>query len=75
VLSVVTRLLDQIPITTQKDVEIVLRESKPLATQDKRTGALEWRLSVPANQKTVVAFTYSVKRPKGWKLQQSEVAP
>lgn len=72
---VAVRLIDQIPVTTQKDVEIVLAESKPAAAVDKRTGALEWRLSVPAAQKTIVSFTYSVKRPKGWLLQQSEVTP
>jgi hypothetical protein len=66
------RLLDQIPITSQKDVEVTLLESKPLAAADKRTGTLEWRLSVPAAQKAVVSFTYSVKRPKGWKLYQEE---
>ena len=68
-------LHDQIPVTTQKDVEIVLSDSKPGAAVDKRTGALEWRLTVPAAQKTVVSFTYSVKRPKGWLLQQAEVKP
>jgi hypothetical protein len=73
--AVAVRLLDQIPITTQKDVEIKLSDSKPLATQDKRTGSLEWRLTVPATQKTIVSFNYSIKRPKGWKLQQSEVRP
>ncbi len=73
--AVAVRLLDQIPITTQKDVEILLFESKPLATQDKRTGSLEWRLSVPPAAKTVVSFSYSIKRPKGWLLQQTEVRP
>ena len=73
--AVAVRLLDQIPITSQKDVEILLKDSKPLAIQDKRTGALEWRLSVPASAKTIIAFSYSIKRPKGWLLQQSEVRP
>lgn len=72
---VAVRLLDQIPVTTQKDVEIVLADSKPGAAVDKRTGSLEWRLTVPAAQKSVVTFTYSVKRPKGWLLQQNEVNP
>lgn len=67
------RMVDQIPVTQQKDVEIKLAGSKPVATQDARTGALEWRLTVPANQKTVITYSYSVKRPKGWKLHQSEV--
>jgi hypothetical protein len=73
--AVAIRLIDQIPVTTQKDVEIKLIDNKPLAIQDQRTGALEWRLSIPANQKTAVTFAYTVKRPKGWLLQQSEVNP
>ena len=69
------RMVDQVPVTQDKDVTIKLLESKPIATQDSRTGALEWRLNVPPAQKTVVAFTYTVKRPKGWKLYQSEERP
>lgn len=72
---VAIRLIDQVPVTTQKDVEITLGDNRPLATQDRRTGALEWRLTIPASQKTVVAYTYTIKRPKGWLLQQSEVKP
>jgi len=72
---VAVRLIDQLPVTTQKDVEIKLLDHKPLAIQDQRTGALEWRLTIPAAQKTVVAFKYSVRRPKGWLLQQAEVNP
>ncbi len=69
------RLIDQQPVSKQKEVEVKLLETKPAATADKRTGALEWRLTIPAGQKTVVTFAYTVKRPKGWLMQQSEVAP
>ncbi len=69
------RLIDQQPVAKQKEVEVKLLETKPEAIADKRTGALEWRLTVPAGQKTVVTFAYTVKRPKGWLMQQVEVAP
>ncbi len=69
------RVYDQFPVSDLKDVEAKLLDSKPTATQDAKKGSLEWRLSVPPNQKTVISFTYSIKRPRGWKLQQSEVTP
>jgi len=64
------RIVDQIPVTDQKDVEIRLLHAEPAAALAKENGALEWRLQVPASGKTRVSFTYSVKRPKGWVLHQ-----
>ncbi len=72
---VAVRLYDQLPITSDKEVEVKLLETTPAATQDKVRGHLEWRLTVPAGQKTEVAFKYTLKRPKGWRMQQWEVAP
>jgi len=64
------RIVDQIPMTDQKDVEIRLLRTEPAAALAKENGALEWRLQVPPSGKTRVSFTYSVKRPKGWVLHQ-----
>jgi hypothetical protein len=64
------RIVDQIPMTDQKDVEIRLVRTEPAAALAKDNGALEWRLQVPPSGKTRVSFTYSVKRPKGWVLHQ-----
>lgn len=72
---VALRVYDQWPVTDQKDLEVKLIESKPLAIQDALKGALEWRATIPAQQKATFAFTYSLKRPRGWKLQQQEVQP
>ena len=70
---VAVRVSDQWPVTDQKDVETKLLESKPTAIQDAKKGGLEWRLTIPPQQKQVFSFTYTVKRPRGWKLQQQEV--
>lgn len=70
---VAVRVSDQWPVTDQKDVETRLVDSKPTAIQDAKKGGLEWRLTIPPQQKQVFSFTYTVKRPRGWKLQQQEV--
>jgi uncharacterized protein (TIGR02231 family) len=70
---IAVRVSDQWPVTDQKDVETKLVESKPTAIQDQKKGGLEWRLTIPPQQKQVFSFTYTVKRPRGWKLQQQEV--
>ena len=64
------RIVDQVPMTDQKDVEVRLLRTEPAAALAKDNGALEWRLQVPPSGKTRVSFTYSVKRPKGWVLHQ-----
>ena len=71
---VAVRVSDQWPVTDQKEVETKLVDSKPTATQDAKKGGLEWRLIIAPQQKQVFSFTYTVKRPRGWKLQQQEVA-
>lgn len=70
---VAVRVLDQFPVTDQKEVETKLIESKPTATQDAKKGSLEWRLTIAPMQKQTFSFTYTVKRPRGWKMQQQEV--
>jgi hypothetical protein len=70
---VAVRVADQWPVTDQKDVETKLVDSKPTAIQDAKKGSLEWRVTIAPQQKQVFSFTYTVKRPRGWKLQQQEV--
>ncbi len=70
---VAVRVVDQWPVTSQKEVEIKLVSAQPTATQDAKKGSLEWRLTIPPQQKQVFTFAYTVKRPRGWKLQQQEV--
>jgi hypothetical protein len=72
---VAVRLYDQIPVTSDKEVEVKLLETKPAANVDSVRGHLEWRMSLAAGQKSEVSFRYTLKRPKGWKMNQWEVAP
>jgi hypothetical protein len=64
------RILDQWPLTDQKDVEIELKKTEPYAIQDQLKGSLEWRVTVAPRGKTQVSFTYSIRRPKGWRMHQ-----
>ncbi len=71
--SIDVRLKDQWPLSTQKEVVTALVSSKPLATQDQKAGHLEWLATLKPQEKAVFTFSYTVRRPKGWKLSQSEV--
>lgn len=64
------RLIDQVPLSASKDVEVKLGEVQPGAARDAAKGTLEWRLTVAAGGKQVVKFSYRVRRPKGWRLYQ-----
>ena len=64
------RIHDQWPVTDDEDVEVKLLKTEPWAIQDKVKGSLEWHLTVPPSGKSVVSFTYSLRRPKGWRMHQ-----
>ncbi|WP_257453349.1 mucoidy inhibitor MuiA family protein [Archangium lipolyticum] len=64
------RILDQWPLSRSGDVEVKLVRTEPYAEQDKDKGTLMWRLMVPPSEKTVVSFLYTVRHPKGWRLEQ-----
>lgn len=72
--AISVRVYDQWPLTTSKNVETTLIDSKPGAIQDALNGGLEWRLSIAPNQKQVITFSYRIKRPQGWQLSQSETS-
>ena len=62
-------LTDQWPTTSDKNVEVKLLRADG-AMQDHRHAVLSWNLTVPPSAKRVVSFTYTVRRPKGWRLYQ-----
>jgi hypothetical protein len=69
--SIRLRVVDQIPVTDDKDVEVkLLRASPAVSAQDPVKGKLEWQLAVPASSKATVSFVYSLKRPRGYHLHQ-----
>ena len=66
------RLYDQVPLVADKNVEIQLVRSEPPATFDEKTGNLEWRPQLPPGSKLSTKFVYTLKRPKGYRLGQSQ---
>ena len=68
--AIEVRLLDQVPMQGNKDVELKLVRTEPPATPDPTTGGLQWRLTVPAGAKIETRFTYTLRRPKGARVYQ-----
>ncbi len=64
------RVVDQLPLTNDKNVEIKLLRTDPPAQPDRYTGALEWRISLPPGGKAQTTFVYTLRRPKGYQLHQ-----
>ncbi len=65
------RIIDQMPVTDDKDVEVKLLRVEPaLHAQDPVKGEIEWRVTIPASGKATVRFVYSLRRPKGYRLHQ-----
>lgn len=56
-------VLDQIPVSKQKEIVVELEETGG-AKFNADFGKLEWQVVVPAGQTKKVRFTYSIKRPK-----------
>ncbi len=64
------RVIDQIPTTGDKNVEIKLGPMSPDARIDAINGLLEWRIVLPPSGKSTVTFVYTLRRPKGWRMHQ-----
>ena len=67
---VTVKIFDQWPRTDDAHVEVKLVSTTPWAKQDPVKGSLEWDLTLPPSGKTTVSFTYTLRRPKGWRLHQ-----
>ncbi|MGQ0506505.1 MAG: DUF4139 domain-containing protein, partial [Myxococcaceae bacterium] len=70
--AIPVRIFDQWPVAGGSDVEVKLIKSEPLAVQSADKGQLEWQLSLAPRAKHTVKFTYSIRRPKGWRMSQSQ---
>lgn len=66
------KLHDQIPIIGDKNVEIRLVRTDPQAKLDDKKGSLDWRLTIAPGAKITTTFVYTLKRPKGYRLNQSQ---
>ncbi|WMX16681.1 DUF4139 domain-containing protein [Aureispira sp. CCB-E] len=56
-------ILDQVPISSDKDVVITVDE-KSNAAYDEKTGVLSWNLTIPSTQNKALTFGFSIKYPK-----------
>jgi hypothetical protein len=64
-------VIDQVPVTDDKDLEVKLLKTSPApSSQDAVKGQLDWKITLPAGGKSVVSFSYTLKRPKGYRLRQ-----
>ena len=63
------RVVDQVPLQGDKNVEVSLIEAKG-AEKDDVTGKLTWKVSAPPSGKVKLAFVYELKRPKGYRVHQ-----
>ncbi len=70
--SIAVKVFDQWPLTEETDLEVKLTQTKPYALQDPVTGKLEWHLTLQPRSKTELSFTYSIRKPRGWRLGQQE---
>ncbi|MBK8196667.1 MAG: DUF4139 domain-containing protein [Lewinellaceae bacterium] len=62
-IPVTVDLLDQIPVSKQKEIVVEIEETGG-SKYNADFGKLEWQVAVPAGQTKKVRFTYSIKRPK-----------
>ncbi len=60
-------IIDQIPVTTEKEIEITLKELGK-ATHTKETGELKWNLKIEPGQSSKLQFIYELKYPKSKSL-------
>ena len=68
VFPVDVEVLDQVPISKNKDIEVQLEDNGG-AEYNSDYGKLLWKLNLKAGQSRNIRFIYSVKYPKDKKIQ------
>jgi len=64
------RVIDQVPLSGEKTVQVKLERMEPWAIHDAVEGALEWHLTLAPGARQVVKFAYTVTRPRGAAMRQ-----
>ncbi|AGC43877.1 TonB-dependent receptor [Myxococcus stipitatus DSM 14675] len=67
-----TRVVDQVPLSKQRELEVTLVRAEPVAQRDETTSELRWDLVIPPSSKKTVTFEYTLRRPRDWRLSQSQ---
>ena len=60
-------VLDQIPITTNPEIEIIVLD-KDRAMHTEKSGNLEWKLKIKPKEKENINFRYRVKHNKDMQI-------
>ncbi|MBK6931714.1 MAG: DUF4139 domain-containing protein [Saprospirales bacterium] len=61
--AVTVDLLDQVPISKQKDIVVSLQD-KDGAQYNPEFGKLQWKVEIPAGKSQKVRFSYSIEHPR-----------
>ncbi len=61
--AITTDIIDQIPVSQNKDISIELKESSK-AEVDAATGKLRWPVTIQPGETKTISFEYSIKYPK-----------
>lgn len=62
-MPVTADIIDQIPVSQNKDIEVTLKESSK-AEYDAATGKLRWPVTIQPGETKTISFEYSIKYPK-----------
>ncbi|MGC4120911.1 MAG: mucoidy inhibitor MuiA family protein [Myxococcales bacterium] len=64
------RVVDQVPLKGDQQVQVAFDRADPQATPTKDEGQLEWAVKLLPGKKQVLRFAYTVTRPRGAQLRQ-----
>jgi len=65
------KVYDALPVSETDEVEVTLMRMNPKAElSDPKEGLLTWTLDLKAGERRELLLTYSIKRPKGWRVYQ-----
>jgi len=67
--SISLTLVDQIPVSTNEDIEVDLQERNG-ASLNEDTGELTWNLSIGAGESVTRQFRYEVEYPSGKQIRE-----
>lgn len=67
VYPVIVKVIDQVPVTTTKDIQVETMELSG-GKKDKDTGEVVWELNLKPNEEKELILKYSVKYPKNKKV-------
>jgi hypothetical protein len=69
--EVIVRITDQLPKSDDEHIRVTLGAVEPAAEEKPDAdGLLHWRVPLKAGATRTIRFTYTIRRPKDWRLYQ-----